>query len=58
MNKLVATSLEGKFYTFDMRVQHPKEGFPSVTEKVSFIKNGYFQRNYTPLDNGYDYWLG
>ena len=36
MNKLVATTLEGKFVNFDMRVQHPKQGFPSVTEKVTF----------------------
>lgn len=34
MNKLVATTLEGKFVNFDMRVQHPKQGFPSVTEKA------------------------
>lgn len=35
MNKLVATSLEGKFHVFDMRTQHPTKGFASVTEKVS-----------------------
>jgi len=34
MNKLVATSLESKFHTFDMRTQHLKNGFPSVTEKA------------------------
>lgn len=34
MNKLVATSLEGKFHVFDMRTQHPTKGFASVSEKV------------------------
>lgn len=34
MNKLVATSLEGKFHIFDMRTQHPTKGFASVSEKV------------------------
>ncbi|NWI58686.1 WDR92 protein, partial [Calyptomena viridis] len=33
MNKLVATSLEGKFHVFDMRTQHPTKGFASVSEK-------------------------
>lgn len=35
MNKLVATSLEGKFHVFDLRTQHPTKGFASVSEKVS-----------------------
>lgn len=34
MNKLVATSLEGKFHVFDMRTQHVTKGFASVSEKV------------------------
>ncbi len=34
MNKLVATSLEGKFHVFDMRTQHQTKGFASVSEKV------------------------
>uniref|UniRef100_UPI00358F3E1A dynein axonemal assembly factor 10 isoform X1 n=1 Tax=Myxine glutinosa TaxID=7769 RepID=UPI00358F3E1A len=34
MNKLVATSLEGKFHVFDLRTQHPKKGFASVMEKA------------------------
>lgn len=34
VNKLVATSLEGKFHVFDMRTQHPTKGFASVSEKV------------------------
>ncbi|KAF8568418.1 hypothetical protein P879_08918 [Paragonimus westermani] len=34
MNKLVATSLEGKIHVWDMRTQHPKHGFASLTEKT------------------------
>ena len=33
MNKLVATMLESKFRLFDLRTQHPSEGFASVTER-------------------------
>ena len=48
MNKLVATSLEGKFHVFDMRTQHPTKGFASVSEKVkmreinTFLWGGVF----------------
>lgn len=34
MNKLVATTLESKFYLYDMRTQHPKKGFTSLVEKA------------------------
>jgi WD repeat-containing protein 92 len=34
MNKLVVTMLESKFKVFDMRTQHPSEGFASHTEKA------------------------
>lgn len=34
MNKLVATTLEGKFHVWDMRTQHPISGFASVSEKA------------------------
>ena len=34
MNKLVASTLEGKFRVFDLRHQHPKKGFASLTEKA------------------------
>ncbi|XP_067138247.1 dynein axonemal assembly factor 10 [Centruroides vittatus] len=34
MNKLVATTLESKFYLYDMRTQHPKKGFTSLMEKA------------------------
>lgn len=31
MNKLVATTLEGKFHVFDVRTQNPAKGFAQVT---------------------------
>ena len=34
MNKLVATTLESKFHVYDLRTQHPKNGFASTTEKA------------------------
>lgn len=34
MNKLVASTLESKFYLFDLRTQHPKKGFAYLVEKV------------------------
>lgn len=34
INKLVATCLEGKLHVFDMRTQHPKLGFESLTQKA------------------------
>ncbi|XP_018326970.2 WD repeat-containing protein 92 [Agrilus planipennis] len=34
MNKVVATTLESKIYCYDVRVQHPRRGFPCVTEKA------------------------
>ncbi|XP_012254834.1 dynein axonemal assembly factor 10 [Athalia rosae] len=34
MNKLVATTLESKFYLFDMKTQHPKKGFSYLIEKA------------------------
>lgn len=47
MNKLVATSLEGKFHVFDMRTQHPTKGFASVSEKVwgdgEFLRDELFE---------------
>ena len=38
MNKMVATTLEAKFYVFDVRTQHPKKGFAHLTEKVSQLQ--------------------
>ena len=35
MNKLVVAGLESKFSVYDMRTQHPKKGFASLTETVS-----------------------
>ncbi|XP_073971802.1 dynein axonemal assembly factor 10 [Rhodnius prolixus] len=34
MNKLVATTLESKFFLFDLRTQHPKKGFAVLKEKA------------------------
>nr|XP_034177020.1 WD repeat-containing protein 92 [Osmia lignaria] len=34
MNKLVATTLESKFYLFDLKTQHPKKGFAYLTEQA------------------------
>ena len=34
MNKLVVTTLESRFHVYDMRTQHPKEGFSHLTEKA------------------------
>ncbi len=36
MNKLVASCLEGKYHLYDLRTQHPKRGFASLTEKVGW----------------------
>lgn len=35
MNKLTVTSLESSFRVYDLRTQHPKEGFAYVSENVS-----------------------
>lgn len=43
MNKLVATSLEGKFHVFDMRTQHPTKGFASVSEKVNMREMSLYE---------------
>lgn len=34
MNKVVVTTLESSFMCFDMRTQHPNDGFASFTEKA------------------------
>jgi hypothetical protein len=34
MNKMLVAGLESSFKVFDMRTQHPTEGFASATEKV------------------------
>jgi len=34
MNKMTVTTLESKFRVFDMRTQHPTEGFSCMTEKA------------------------
>ena len=35
MNKIIATSLEGKIYCYDLRTNHPTEGFASMQKKIS-----------------------
>ncbi|XP_046971756.1 dynein axonemal assembly factor 10 [Vanessa atalanta] len=35
MNKLVATTLEGKFHVFDLRTQNPSKGFAQVLDNSS-----------------------
>lgn len=35
MNTLAVTTLESRFRVYDMRTQHPTEGFAYLTEKVS-----------------------
>ncbi|CAH0383633.1 unnamed protein product [Bemisia tabaci] len=34
MNKLVVTTLEAKFFVYDMTVQHPKKGFSRLSERA------------------------
>lgn len=34
MNKLVATTLEGKFHVFDVRTQNPSKGFAQVSSSL------------------------
>lgn len=34
MNKLIATTLEGNCLIYDLRTQHPEEGFACLSEKV------------------------
>lgn len=41
MNKLVVTTLESKFFIYDMRTQHPTQGFASLTEKASDYQESF-----------------
>lgn len=38
MNKMVVTTLESRFRVFDMRTQHPTEGFSCLSEKAHKVK--------------------
>eukprot|EP00708_Paratrimastix_pyriformis_P004725 GAFH01003644.1.p1 GENE.GAFH01003644.1~~GAFH01003644.1.p1 ORF type:complete len:240 (-),score=15.02 GAFH01003644.1:162-881(-) len=40
MNKLVATTLESKFFAFDMRTFHPEKGYASLTERRNKVPFG------------------
>ena len=46
MNKLVVTTLESKFRVFDMRTQHPTEGFACLTEKAHKVSILYTSHRY------------
>ena len=34
MNKLVATTLEGKYHIFDLRTLHPESGYAELKESA------------------------
>lgn len=34
MNKLVATTLEARYQLYDMRTQHPTDGYAALNQKV------------------------
>jgi WD repeat-containing protein 92 len=34
MNKMVIAGLEAKFHVYDLRTQHPTEGFTGMSQKV------------------------
>ncbi len=34
MNKMVVTTLDGKFYVYDLRTFHPQKGFTHLLHKV------------------------
>ncbi|KAG8228608.1 hypothetical protein J437_LFUL009313 [Ladona fulva] len=57
MNKLVATTLESKFWLFDTHVSHPKKGYPKLMEKVFDIYaflNNYPSKRVEQDSDGYD----
>lgn len=37
MNKLVATTLESKFFLFDMMTYHPQKGYANLAQKFIII---------------------
>jgi hypothetical protein len=41
MNKMIVAGLESSFQVFDMRTQHPQEGFAHLSEKV-ILCSGYY----------------
>lgn len=52
MNKLLATTLEGRFTVFDMRTFNEQKGYASVTEKIS--KDTLWQGKHLPQNR--DIW--
>ena len=48
MNKLIATTLENKVHLWDLREQHPKEGFASHSyahDRYIYFHNGRWIKN-------------
>ena len=45
MNKMIVTTLDGKFYIFDMRTFHPTKGYSHSVEKVRKYNNNNKQYN-------------
>jgi len=41
MNKMVVTSLESTFYTFDLRTLNPEKGFANTITKVIYLIKQY-----------------
>ena len=62
MNKLIATTLENKVHLWDLREQHPKEGFASHSyahDRYSkFVHNGsWIEFQLIKYSCGYDFGL-
>lgn len=54
MNKLGVAMLESRFRVFDVRTQHPTEGFASLTEKVRSMSNqNRASRRFRLSENGF-----
>ena len=51
MNKLVTTCLESKIHVYDLRTQHPTNGFASLSEKV-FLTDFYSNVKYVTFTLG------
>lgn len=43
MNKLVVTTLEGKFHVFDTRTQNPKKGFAQVNIRCTILNDFHYE---------------
>jgi len=45
MNKLLVTTLEGRFMIFDMKTFHPEKGYSYMTEKLLMSSTVWFGRS-------------